>query len=122
MLFRYLVIDDSHVSRALLNGALDALRPDALIQEAINCAQARALLREGSTLPDAVFCDVVLPDGCGLEFAQELRAEYPDLRLALYTSRTEDTLREGAAAIQASFLEKPLQIEVLRDMLTLQPS
>jgi DNA-binding NarL/FixJ family response regulator len=78
-----LIVDDDpgfHLSAARLLGA----RGYDIAGAATTIGQARAAIRR--IPPDAVLLDVNLPDGDGLDFAQELAAGGHDLRVLLTSS------------------------------------
>ena len=97
---RVLIVDDDPRFRALAAQALVARGYD-VIGEAGTVASARAAV--ASLRPDAVLCDVNLPDGNGLALAGELRP----LRVLLTSSDADAAPRRLLARAKASFVAKP---------------
>jgi DNA-binding NarL/FixJ family response regulator len=97
---RVLIVDDDPRFRAMAADALVA-RGYEVAGEAGTIAGARAavaLLR-----PDAVLCDVNLPDGNGLALAGELRP----LRVLLTSAHADAAPRRLLTRARAGFVAKP---------------
>jgi DNA-binding NarL/FixJ family response regulator len=97
---RVLIVDDDARFRALVAHAL-AERGYEVVGEAATIADARAAVAE--LRPDAVLCDVNLPDGNGLVLAGELRP----LRVLLTSSDENAAPPRLLARAGASFVPKP---------------
>jgi DNA-binding NarL/FixJ family response regulator len=97
---RVLIVDDDPRFRALAADAL-AARGYAVAGEAGTIAAAREAV--ASLRPDAVLCDVNLPDGNGLALAGELRP----LRVLLTSSDPDAAPRRLVARAKAGFVAKP---------------
>ncbi len=60
---------------------------------------------------DLVFSDVILPDGNGLELAQQIRASHPDLPVLMTSGYTGDRARvEDILGEELRFLQKPYKL------------
>lgn len=66
---RILIVEDDPVFRSVLTGYLQA--QGALVQEAANGIEALSLL--DSYIPDAILCDLAMPEMGGIEFVKRLR-------------------------------------------------
>lgn len=66
---RILIVEDDPVFRSVLTGYLQA--HGALVQEAANGIEALSLL--DSYIPDAILCDLAMPEMGGIEFVKRLR-------------------------------------------------
>ena len=105
---RFLVIDDDRISRLRLRAALEA-RSACEVTEVPNLALARSALAAGDF--SAIFCDLLLPDGCGFELLASLPVNGP--RRFVHTCRVTEETRTQASQHEATFLEKPLDAAVL---------
>lgn len=104
-----LVVDDDPSIRLLcrVNLQLDGY----VVTEAGTLDEARTAIAEQQ--PDLVILDVHIPGGDGRELLAELRAERPELPVALLTGSAarEDLLRAGADAL----IPKPFTLVELRE-------
>lgn len=83
-----LLVEDD---QGLRNFAWNALtRADYKVFPAATVAEALALLKRHARELDLVFCDVILPDGSGIELAEKVRTIYPDVPLLLTSGYPED--------------------------------
>jgi DNA-binding NarL/FixJ family response regulator len=97
---RVLIVDDDPRFRAIAADALAARGYD-VAGEAGTIAAAREAV--AALRPDAVLCDVNLPDGNGLALAGELRP----LRVLLTSSDADAAPRRLLARAKAGFVAKP---------------
>ena len=104
MTIRVVTVDGHTLTRFGLAGLI-AGQPDIeLVGEAESTAAAKRLAV--AQRPDVITVDATLPDGDGLDFAQELRCRFPGLGIVVLTSRGEDdvlfrALDSGASAFVA---------------------
>ncbi len=108
-----LVIDDDEITRECL---VELVRAEGFIARgAANLAQARAALAHD--WPSVILADLVLPDGSGIAFIQELDADSrpPVVLMTGHASldTSIDALRLGAA----DYLVKPVDIDRLQRIL-----
>ncbi|MBS1188032.1 MAG: response regulator [Burkholderiaceae bacterium] len=101
-----LVVDDSRVSRMMSRAFILNKYPDWKIEEAGTGEEA--IEKMGRIAPALVLMDVNMPGMGGIAAAEILREQYPSMRIALQTANIQDAIRNKAAAIGASFLEKPI--------------
>jgi two-component system OmpR family response regulator len=119
---RLLAVDDlaamRRVVRAVLSHSASPAFRDASVAEATDLAQARARLAEETF--DVVFLDMSLPDGSGLELAQELSEDPSPAGRPILIAASGDGSKRSAAlrAGCAAFLMKPYTPEELLATLT----
>src|SRR5712692_7618747 len=82
-------------------------------QTAATLADGRAVLQKEE--PDLVLCDLMLPDGSGLELLREIKAQNPSMAVIMITAHTStksavDALKAGAF----DYIAKPFDIEELK--------
>jgi two-component system response regulator AtoC len=102
-----LIVDDDRGFCALAAAAL--LREGFQVASARSLHEAREILQKES--PSLVFLDRRLPDGDGLQFLPELRAQAPDAQIMMVTAFSDitsvvDAIRAGAA----DYLVKPVEL------------
>lgn len=112
-----LVVDDSKVSRTVVSGLIRNRLPLATLSEAGDGRSALALALE--TLPDLVVLDINMPDMSGIEVAEALRAQAPQVRVALLTANVQDAMRNKAEALGVPIFKKPAKAEVIDQILAL---
>jgi len=111
-----LIVDDSKLARIVVGKAVAALQPDWSRLEAGNADEAREVL-DGHDV-DVLILDFNMPGKNGLELAEELRAQYPAMPIALATANVQDEVIARARAAGASFIPKPVSEEGLRGFLS----
>jgi DNA-binding response OmpR family regulator len=108
--FNVLVVDDEPEIRQLLDDALSS--PSLHIRQAGSLTEARGLMEVQPV--DLVLVDVKLPDGCGVELAEEIRHRRGGVQSIVMTGRP--SLDRAVQAIRAGacdFLAKPLDLSHL---------
>ena len=113
-----LIIEDETGVQELLRQILARMNYHPLI--AANLTEARSILASSPDLK-LILSDVVLPDGNGLEFAMELRAQRPGFPVLLASGYTVDRSRGPDIQKQGlPFLQKPYAIHQLLRVIHLQ--
>jgi CheY-like chemotaxis protein len=107
-----LIVDDSKLARIVMGRALAALAPEWQKLEAGNADEALATLERQAV--DVVVLDFNMPGRNGLELAEELRARFPAMPIALATANVQDEVVSRARAANATFVSKPVTQEGLR--------
>ncbi len=105
---RVLVIDDSAVVRRMIRGALEADPELEVVAEAANGREGIQRIREHT--PDAVVCDVEMPELSGIETVQELRRHWPKLPVVMFASPNRASAHVTLEALHAGandFVTKP---------------
>jgi len=86
----FLILDDSASERLIIQHVLSSAFPLAAISQADGAAAARDIL---STAPlDCILLDYSMPQMDGVEFAEELRAAYPNMPIVLVTGVGDEML------------------------------
>jgi len=110
-----LVVDDEPDIRELLELTLGRMNIDA--RSAASLEQARTLL--DSTRFDICLTDMRLPDGDGLDLVRYIQEHTPDLPVAVITAYGNmDTAVEALKAGAFDFISKPVNLNVLRNLIT----
>ncbi len=108
---RLLVVDDEPNIREVLRIVLEA--EGYGVREAETYAQATDLLGKSSF--DLVICDIVLPDGNGLDLVRSYHPGHPDTKFVVITAHNTPAqaltaLRDGAV----EYLSKPFDVDELK--------
>ncbi len=110
-----LIIDDEPDIRELLELTLRRMEVDSRAAE--NLERARALLKEQRF--DLCLTDMRLPDGNGIELVRHIHASFPNLPVAVITAHGNmDSAIEALKAGAFDFLSKPVDLQVLRNLVT----
>jgi len=112
--FKVLVVDDEATMREVLQLRLAQWGFDVCV--AASGVEAREAVKRER--PDAVICDVVLPDVTGLELVRSLQEDDRDRPVVLITAHaTVDTAVEAMKLGALDFITKPLDYEKLKSTL-----
>lgn len=111
-----LIVDDSKLARIVVGKAVAALQPGWSRLEAGNADEARAVLDEHPV--DVTILDFNMPGKNGLDLAEELRARYPQMPIALATANVQDEVIARARAAGATFIPKPVNEDGLRGFIS----
>lgn len=111
-----LIVDDSKLARIVVGKAVAALQPQWTRVEAANADEAVALLKNGGI--DLAILDYNMPGKNGLELAEDIRADHPDMPLALATANVQDEIIARARTANATFVPKPVNEDSLRGFLS----
>ena len=113
---RVLIVDDSKLARIVVGKAIAALQPDWTRVEAGSADEALSLLDREAV--HVVVLDYNMPGVNGLELAEQLRARYPKMPIALATANVQDEVIARARAADVSFVAKPVTEDGMRGFLT----
>ena len=93
-MIRAILVDDHELFRIGVRAAITERHPDIqIIGEAETGADFFALLKIAK--PDIVLLDIVLPDTTGIDIAQRMKKEYPDIKiLAISAENSADVVRK----------------------------
>jgi len=111
-----LIVDDSKLARIVVGKAIAALQPDWTRLEASNADEALALF--GVHRIDLAVLDFNMPGRDGLELAEELRARFPDMPVAVATANVQDEIVARARAANATFIPKPVTEDGMRGFIS----
>ena len=102
-LIRVVVIDDALHVRTILHVWLDSDPRTELVGEATNGGAGLALV--ATLAPDVVICDVQMPVLDGIATLREIKRQWPDIRVLMYSS-DDSRWAEAEAAGAAAFFMK----------------
>ena len=118
---RILIAEDDDNARALLVELLNAMG-HVVVAEVRGGREA--IERARDVVPDVVLLDVHMPDGSGIEAAEQIAAHIPGVAVVLFSGDQNLTLseREITATAAIAFLPKPTPPRVLDSTLRLAVS
>ena len=98
---KILIADDHSVTREGIIKSLEAYIPDAKYSEASNAAEILQLVHK--TQYDLVILDISLPGRNGLDVLKEVKSNYPEIPVIIFSMYPEDqfavrSIRDGASA------------------------
>lgn len=111
-----LIVDDSKLARIVMGKAITALQPDWRKLEAGDAEEA--LRAVDSDAVDVVVLDFNMPGRNGLELAEQLRARFPAMPIALATANVQDEVVSRASSAGVAFVPKPITEDGLRGFLS----
>jgi DNA-binding NarL/FixJ family response regulator len=112
-----LIADDHPLFRLALTQALREVMGDARVEEAGSLAEARTVLAQHLDI-DLILLDLHLPDSHGLMGLAALRAEHPDIAVAMISAHDDPhTIRRALAYGASAFIPKRSDMERLRTAL-----
>lgn len=91
---RILVIDDHPAVRSALIGMMGRVPGYTCCGEADSAASALTLLSTRN--PDVAIVDISLKDAHGLDLIRDIRSQYPDVRIVVYSMFAEEIFAERA--------------------------
>jgi CheY-like chemotaxis protein len=111
-----LIVDDSKLARIVLGKAIAALQPDWTRLEASNADEAIAIIDAQGV--DVAVLDYNMPGRDGLALAEDLRARFPAMPIAVATANVQDEIIARARAANATFIPKPVTEDGMRGFLS----
>lgn len=111
-----LIVDDSKLARIVVGKAVAALQPEWERIEAGTVDQALSIVEERPV--DVVILDYNMPGRSGLDLAEDLRARFPKMPMALATANIQDEVIARARASNVAFVPKPITEDGLRGFLS----
>lgn len=106
---RLIVVEDDPVTRTMVTGYF--ANEGFEVEQAGTVAEGRALLKR--RVPDLMFIDIHLPDGNGLDLAQEIRQDSP-VGIIFVTQRDSESDRvEGLELGGDDYVTKPVNLREL---------
>ncbi len=116
-----LLVEDQADVRNVVASALKI--NNYLVTESESISEALKHLEPENARFDLLFCDVILPDGNGIDFADFISQKYPGIKIILSSGYTEEHSRPDRIKNKAfQFLQKPFQIsemlETVKQMLS----
>ena len=112
-----LIVEDEGGLRAAIRRHLKRLGYEVF--EAATCGDAMHQLEEHASQIDTVLCDLVLPDGRGLELVERIVASRPFIGVIIMTG--DSSIDNAISALQhgaADFLRKPFEMDDLEQAIS----
>ncbi len=111
MSVKILAVDDDADLLGLLNTVLTGVGYDVSTADTLAAARKQF----GNGLPDIVLCDLVLPDGSGMDLLREIRASNSQANVLVMTAYSSvksaiEAMREGAY----DYISKPFDVDELK--------
>jgi two-component system chemotaxis response regulator CheY len=103
---KLLIVDDSKVSRMLIQGFVRSLRPDWECIEAGDGNEALQLALDN--IFDYATVDINMPGIDGLELTTRFYQECPQMRVCLLSANIQEHAQNRAAELKAGFVKKPI--------------
>jgi response regulator NasT len=118
---RILIAEDDDNARALLVELLNTMGHVVVAEVS---GGREAIERAKDVVPDVVLLDVHMPDGSGIEAAEQITAQVPGVAVVLFSGdeSVQLTEREVAATAAIAFLPKPTPPRLLDSTLRLAVS
>jgi two-component system, NtrC family, response regulator PilR len=106
-----LIVDDEASLRDFLSIVFE--EEGWAVETAGSLEEAHASLQRKE--PDVVLCDLMLPDGSGIDFIREIKASSPSIPFIMITAHTSTrTAVEALKAGAIDYIAKPFDIEELK--------
>lgn len=109
MVIRLAVVDSHTLTRSGLAGLVARNADIEIVAECASAAAAAGMIT--TSRPDVITLDVLLPDGDGLQLAQELRALHPALGIVVLNSHGEQDLLRALDTRVSAFVAKTAPVE-----------
>ncbi len=100
MKIRIIIVDDHEIVRLGLKSLLDQYPQYEVISEAKNAKEA--LSQVETYKPDIVLMDIRLPGKSGIDACEEIKQNFPDVKVIMLTSYAEDEMLFSAIKAGAS--------------------
>lgn len=97
---RIIIVDDHEIVRLGLKSLLDQYPQYEVVSEAKNAKEALAQVETHK--PDIVLMDIRLPGKSGIDACEEIKQNYPDVKVIMLTSYAEDEMLFSAIKAGAS--------------------
>jgi len=97
---RIIIVDDHEIVRLGLKSLLDQYPQYEVVSEAKNAKEALAQVETHK--PDIVLMDIRLPGKSGIDACEEIKQNYPDIKVIMLTSYAEDEMLFSAIKAGAS--------------------
>jgi|SRR5687768_469368 CheY-like chemotaxis protein len=111
-----MIVDDSKLARIVVGKAIAALQPEWERVEAGTAEEALAAIEQRHI--DVVILDYNMPGRNGLDLAEDLRARFPRMPIALATANVQDEIIARSRAANVTFVPKPVNEDALRGFIS----
>ena len=117
MSLRLLIVDDSRMSRLILQGLVQQAHPDWTIVHASSGEEALQLARENPV--DLVSMDFNMHGMNGLDAALALRQLLPRVPIAILTANVQNAVQERIEEAGMVFIAKPITAQAAQQLIAL---
>ena len=106
-----LIVDDEASLRDMLTIVFE--EEGWIVESAASVGEARAAVQKKE--PDVVLCDLMLPDGSGIDYLRDVKAQNPSIAFIMITAYTStksavEALKAGAV----DYIAKPFDVDELK--------
>jgi CheY-like chemotaxis protein len=116
MAITVLIVDDSKLARIVVGKAVAAAKPDWNRREAGSAEEALQII--AADKPDVAIFDFNMPGMNGIELAERVRGDHPDMPIAIATANVQEEIIARARAAGAVFVPKPITEDSLKGFLS----
>jgi len=114
---KVMIVDDHGIVRQGLRTYLDLLEDITIVAEAENGLDALEKVKQFN--PDIVLMDLVMPEMDGIEATQKIRGSYPEVKVIVLTSFTEDekvfsAIKAGAVGYLLKDISPPVLAKAIQ--------
>jgi len=107
-----LIVDDSRLSRMMIQKFILQTHPDWHIEEAGTGEEALELASNHNF--QVITMDFNMPGMNGLDTAEQLRAQFPETKIALLTANVQESIQNRANDLGLDFIPKPITEEKIK--------
>ena len=93
-MLKVLIVEDTQVHREIIKAELRGRFPSLVIEEAPTGEEA--LKKLNVFPPQLIFMDIGLPDANGLQLTQKIKADFPNIKIAILTVYDLPEYRQAA--------------------------
>ncbi len=114
-MLRVLIVEDTQVHREIIKSELHGRFPSLVIEEATTGEEA--LKKVNAFSPQLIFMDIGLPDANGLQLTQKIKADLPNIKIAILTVYDLPEYRQAAKEYGADhfFVKDSLKWDEIAD-------
>ena len=114
-MFRALIVEDNAYFREIFKMVFGNKFPSFIVEEAGNGEEALQIIKGRS--PDLIFLDILLPGENGLQLAQKIKRDFPNIRIAMLTNYNLSAHRRMAAKFRVDrfFIKDSLNWEEIKE-------
>jgi len=114
-MMRAMIVEDNSYFREIFKMAFHHKFPSFIIEEAGTGEEA--LQKISGMSPDLIFLDILLPGEDGLQLAQKIKMDFPNIRIAMLTNYDLPTSRRTASkfGVDRFFIKDSLNWEEIKE-------
>ena len=114
-MLRALIVEDNFHFREIFKMVFRNKFPSFIVEEAGNGEEALQIISGGA--PDLIFLDILLPGENGLQLAQRIKKDIPNIRIAMLTNYDLPASRRTASklGVDRFFIKDSLNWEEIKE-------